>query len=473
MIHDQYLNTVLRETTVNGVVKHLERRIQGEVIAPGEAGYDEAKRVWNASVVRNPSAVVRPRDEADVAQAVLVARDAGLPVAVRSGGHSLAGYGTVADGVVIDFSGFKEIAVDPRERVAQVQTGLTWGDYSRRAHEFGLATPAGDTASVGVGGLTLGGGIGWLVRKYGLTVDSLLSAEVVTADGRQLTASDESHPDLFWALRGGGGNFGVVTNLRFQLHPVETVFGGAVIYPTTVPALRGLVEVAAAAPDELTTITFIMPAPPLPFIPAENHGQPVVMILFCFAGEKADLETGQRALAPFRELGGQRPLAEMMGPVPYPDLYNFTAVGAISRPHALRAGFMRALDDVTIEAILAHALRPTSPMSVVQLRVLGGAMARVPADATAFSHRDKPIFLAMMNAWDDGDDGNKHAAWVESLWRQIAPQTDGAYVNFLDEEGDDRVKAAYSPEAYARLVAVKRHYDPDNLFRRNANIRPV
>ncbi len=472
MIHDQYLNTITRNPTVNGAVRQLQCGIRGTVIRPGDVDYDRAKRVWNASVVHDPVAVVRPRDEADIAQAVLTARNAGLPLAVRSGGHSSAGYGTVEGGVVIDLSDLRGMSVDARERTAWVQPGLTWGDYSRQAHEFGLATPAGDSGSVGVGGLTLGGGVGWLVRKHGLAIDSLLSAEVVTADGRRVTASSDSHPDLFWALRGGGGNFGIVTGLRFRLHPVGTVLGGAIVYPATDTVLRELVEVARAAPDELTAINLAMPAPPFPFIPPEIHGQPAVIILFCYAGATDDPGARQRAIEPIRGLGGQTPLAEMVEPMPYPDLFNFTVVGAISRAHALRAGFMHALDDATIDAVLDHIGRPTSPMSFVQLRVLGGAMARVPADATAFAHRDKPLLMMAANAWDDPGDGHRHVAWVESLWRQIAPRTDGAYANFLEDEGEERVRSAFTPESYARLAEVKRRYDPDNLFRRNPNIRP-
>jgi FAD/FMN-containing dehydrogenase len=234
-----------------------------------------------------------------------------------------------------------------------------------------------------------------------------------------------------------------------------------------------LVEVATAAPDELTTITLAMPAPPFPFIPPEVHGLPAVVIFVCYAGAMDDPDAGQRAITPLRSLGGQKPLAQMLGAMPYPEMFNFTAVGAISRPHALRAGFMHTLDGTTIDAVLAHIERPTSPMSVVQLRVLGGAMARVPADATAFAHRDKPLFLAMMNAWDDPGDAHRHASWVDSLWRQVAPRTDGAYANFLDDEGEDRVRSAFTPAVYARLAEVKRRYDPDNLFRRNPNIRPA
>jgi FAD/FMN-containing dehydrogenase len=470
MIHDQYLNTMPQELAVTGAAEHLRRSIRGVVIRPGDAEYDQARRVWNSRVVRHPMAVVRPRDEDDIALAVRTAREAGLPLAVRSGGHSLAGYGTVQDGVVIDLSGLTEIEIDERERVASVQPGATWGEYSRQAHGYGLATPAGDSASVGVGGLTLGGGIGWLVRKHGLAVDSLLTADVVTADGRRVTASTESHPDLFWALRGGGGNFGVVTSLRFRLHPVGTVFGGAIVYPAEAGVWRALAGAATAAPDELTIMSYAMPAPPFPFLPTEAHGAPATMILVCFAGDPG---AGKRVLAPFLELGGHRPWGDMLGEMPYPDLYNLTAVGAISRPHALRAGFMKALDDDTIDAILAHGGRPSGPMSIAQLRVLGGEMARVPAGATAFTHRDKPLFLAVMNVWEPGEPEEAHVAWVDSLWRAVAPRTDGTYLNFLDDEGEERVRAAFSPEAFTRLVEVKRRYDPDNLFRHNANIRPA
>ena len=349
---------------------------------------------------------------------------------------------------------------------------MTWCEFNPRTQHHGLATPGGDATSVGLGGLTLGGGIGWLARKHGLTIDSLLAAEVVTADGRRLTASRNEHPDLFWALRGGGGNVGVATRFHFRLHPLGPIVGGALVYPATGAVLRDYVDAAAEAPDELTTITFIMHAPPLPFIPADAHGTLVVLITACFAG---DLAAGQRALAPLRELGRTRPLADTAATMPYADLFDLTREATVGRPHALRAGFLRTLDDATIDAILAYCNQATSPRGMAELRVLGGAVAHVPVEATAFAHRDMPLFLAVINISENELEPwpERHVAWTEAFWRAVAPRTNGAYANFLQAEGDERVRAAYPPATYERLAEVKRRYDPGNLFRLNQNIPPA
>jgi FAD/FMN-containing dehydrogenase len=449
-------------------------KVDGEVLRPGDAGYEQARRVWNARVDRHPALIVRPRDAAGVAAAVALARADGLPLAVRGGGHSPAGYGTVDGGLVVDLSAMRRLDVDPARRVAQAGAGLTWGDYNAGTHAHGLATPGGDVAAVGIAGSTLAGGMGWLMRKHGMTIDNLLAADVVTTDGRLVTASEAEHPDLFWALRGGGGNFGIATRFRYRLHPVGTIVGGAIVHRATQAGLRAYAEATAAAPDELTTITMVLRAPPLPFIPAEAHGMPVHLIMPCYIG---DLETGQEALAPFRRLAGRAPLADTTGPLPYPALYDLTTMAAARRPHALRNAYLRELADDTIEIILDHVERSTSPFGLVALRELGGAMARVPIDATAFAHRDKAFYLAADNSWEDGDtQPERHVAWTESFCRAVAPHTDGAYAGFLgggDDEGEDRVRSAYPPATYARLAEVKRRWDPDNLARLNPNVRPA
>jgi FAD/FMN-containing dehydrogenase len=459
--------------TVDGpsaaAVRSLQERLRGEVVRPGDSEYDQARRVWNARVDRHPALIVRPRDVAGVTDAVDFARANDLRLAVRGGGHSPAGHGTVDGGLVVDLSNMRRLEVDPGRRVARAEPGLTWGEYNACTHEHGLATPGGDVAAVGIAGLTLGGGMGWLMRKHGMTIDNLLAVDVVTADGRWLTASETEHPDLFWALRGGGGNFGIATGFRYRLHPVDTVFGGAIVYPATRECLRAYAEATAAAPDELTTITFVLKAPPLPFIPAAAHGTPVHLILPSYVG---DLDTGHQALAPLRTLAGRAPLADTTGPMPYPALYDLTAMAAVSRPHAIRNAYVRELADETIEIILDFIERATSPFSLVALRELGGAMARVPADATAFAHRDKAFYLAADNSWDEEPRPERHIAWTEALWQAVAPHTDGAYAGFLEDEGEHRVRSAYSPATYARLAAIKRRYDPDNLLRRNPNVRP-
>jgi FAD/FMN-containing dehydrogenase len=451
-----------------GAIRSLEARLRGEVTRPGDDGYDDARRVWNAVVDRYPTFIVRARDVADVMHAVNFARTNDVALAVRGGGHSPAGYGTVDGGLVVDLSLMKRVEIDAARRVAGAEPGLTWGEYNARTHEHGLATPGGDVAAVGVAGLTLGGGMGWLMRKHGMTIDNLVAVDVVTADGLLVTASETEHPDLFWALRGGGGNFGIATGLWFRLVPVDTVLGGAIVYPATRAGLRAYADATAAAPDELTTITFVQQAPPLPFIPTEAHGTPVHIILPCFTG---DLDAGQQALATLRSLAGHTPLADTTGPMPYPTLYDLTNIAAASRPHMIRNAYVRDLTDETIEIILDSVQHVTSPFNLVALRELRGAMSRVPVDATAFAHRDKAFYVAADSSWDQGP-ADPHVAWTEDFWQALAPHTAGAYSNFLEDEGEDRVRAAYTPETYARLAAIKARYDPDNLFRLNPNIAP-
>ncbi len=453
-------------------VRSLEQQLRGEVVRPEDAAYDQARQVWNAAVDRRPALIVRPRDVDDVIAAVAFSRAHGVPIAVRSGGHSAAGHGTVDDGIVVDLSLMKRFALDPARRIVAAGPGLTWGAFNDLTAANGLATPGPDVGAVGLGGHTLGGGFGWLSRKYGMTIDNLLAAEVVTAAGELERASAEENRDLFWALRGGGGNFGIATELTYRLHPVDTVIGGAIVYPASGAVLRDYVEAAAAAPDELATITFTMLAPPAPFIPAEAHGKPAFLMIGCYVG---DPEESEQAYAPLRNLGGGAPLADTIAPLPYPALFEMTKMGETHRPQAIRAGFMTAIDDAALDAIVDAVGHATSPFGAVMLRVLGGAIARVPAEAAAFSHRDKPIYFGVSNAWEDPRDprAEDHAAWTESLWRVLAPRTAGAYANFLGDEGDDRVRAAYSPANFARLAAIKRRYDPDNVFRLNANIPPA
>ena len=449
----------------------LEERLHGRLILPSETDYDSARRVWAASVDRYPAAVVRAATQSDVAMAVRFARSRELPIAIRSGGHSMAGYGTINRGLVIDLSGMKGMWLDPEGRVARVQPGLTWGGYAARAHEYGLATPSGDAGSVGVGGLTLGGGIGFLVRKHGLTIDHLRSANIVTADGQRLTVSERDHPDLFWAIRGGGGNFGVVTTLEFDMVPVGTIVGGAIVHEATAENIQGYYEAALRAPEELTTIAMVMLAPPLPFIPAEKHGTPVLLNLVCYTG---DPEAGTRALAPLRTLGGSAgPLGEHVGPMPYPAIYELTAEAATSHRHKTRSGYAAGMTRELAASIAESVRGATSPFGFVQLRPLGGAMARVPQEATAFAHRDKQLLIVVVNAWDDPAQDDLHRAWTDATWGAIAPASRGNYVNFLEAEGEARIRDAYAAATFDRLAAIKRRYDPDNVFHTNQNIRPA
>jgi FAD/FMN-containing dehydrogenase len=451
-------------------ISSLEKRLRGEVVRPGDDAYDQARRVWNAVVDRRPALIVRPREVADVIEAIDFARTNDVPLAVRGGGHSPAGYGTVDGGLVVDLSNMKRLDVDPERRVAQAEPGLSWGEYNARTHERGLATPGGDVTAVGTAGLTLGGGMGWLMRKHGMAIDNVLEIDVVTADGRLRTASETEHPDLFWALRGGGGNFGIATGFRYRLHPVKTVVGGAIVHHATRGVLRAYAEASAEAPDDLTTITTLLKAPPLPFIPPDAHGTPVHVIMPCYTG---DLDAGQRALTPLRTLAGHTPIADTTGPMPYPALYGLTAMAAVSRPHAIRNAYLRELTDETIEIILDFLNRATSPFGVIALRELGGAMARVPVDATAFAHRDKAFYVAADNAWEEESRPEPHVAWTHAFGQAVRPHAHGAYSGFLEDEGEDRVRAAYSPATYTRLAAIKRRYDPENLFRLNPNIQPA
>jgi FAD/FMN-containing dehydrogenase len=450
-------------------VDSLGQRLLGPVITPDHADYDAARRVWNKEYLRQPALVVRAADAMDVVQAVGFARDRSLPFAVRSGGHSLAGFGSVDDGVVLDLSRLKGISIDPARQTAWVQPGVTSEELAPRAAEHGLGLSTGDAPTVGIAGLTLGGGIGFMVRKYGLTIDSLLSAEVVTADGRLVTASESEHPELFWALRGGGGNFGVVTAFQFRLRPVGTVLGGPIVYPATREVLRAYVDRSLEAPDGLTTITFVLRAPPLPFIPVELHGQTILMILAVFVG---DLAEGERALAPLRQLGPG--VVDATGPMPYPAIFDLTRDATVSTHHFGRTLFLNDFPDRLVETVLEHVERGTAPLSFAQIRPLGGAFGRVPADATAFAHRDKAYMLALINGWDapGADGGARHRAWTEAFWRAVRPFGSGVYVNFLELGEGARIREAYPGSTHGRLVAVKRRYDPGNFFRLNQNIRP-
>ncbi len=441
--------------------------LQGDLILPGAAGYDDARHGHNTMFDRRPSLIVKAAGAGDVARTVVLARDAGMTLAVRSGGHSVAGHNTVDGGIVLDLSNMRGLHIDTERRTAWAQPGLTAGEYTAAAAEHGLATPFGDTASVGIAGLTLGGGIGWLVRKYGLAIDALEAVEMVTADGRLLTANADHHPDLFWAVRGGGGNFGVVTRFQFKLFPVETVLGGALFLPPTTEVLRSLVPIAASAPEELSTISFLMPIPPVPFVPTERHGELSLIVMFVWSGDPAD---GNAAIEPFRRVAA--PIAEAVMPMPYPGIYQFTAGGEAPGRAVVRSRFLNALDDHAVDSILS-AMAGASPSAMVQIRILGGAMARVPAAETAFAHRSAPIMVTVLDHYEDASSDGAELTWTEALHAALAPESSGVYSNFLQSEGEDRVREAYPVGTYDRLAAIKRRYDPANFFRMNQNIRPA
>jgi FAD/FMN-containing dehydrogenase len=363
----------------------------------------------------------------------------------------------------------KGISIDPEARTARVGAGANSGDLAGPANAHGLALTTGDTHSVGFGGLVTGGGIGFMARKYGLTIDSLLAAQVVTAAGEIVVASPDEHPDLFWAIRGGGGNFGIVTEFTFRLAPVGDILGGDLMLPASREVIRGYLDYVATAPDELTTIANLMHAPPAPYVPQERVGEPVLSILVCWSG---DPEEGERALAPLRALA--TPVADAVGPMPYPAIYRFTAHQAEPHAASIRMMFADALSDDAIDAALAAMANATSPYSLIQFRGLGGAMARVGTDDTAFAHRHQRYFLAIIGLWlDPAEDAARHNAWTGALWGAIRREGSGVYVNFLEQEGEGRVRDAYPPATHARLAAIKRRYDPQNLFRFNQNIAPA
>lgn len=448
------------------LIPNLRTTLAGRVISPEDAGYDEARTIFLGGFDRRPAAIVRPTDAADVARIITVARESGLPLAVRSGGHSGAGHSTTEGGIVLDLRDIRAIEMDADEKTAWAGAGLTAREYSTTVGEHGLATGFGDTGAVGIGGLTLGGGMGYLTRKYGLTIDSLLAAEVVTADGQILQVDAASHPDLFWAIRGGGGNFGVVTRFQFRLHPVDEVVGGVLVLPATADVIAGVIEATEAAPEELTAILNVMTAPPLPFIPAALHGQLVAMVLLCHVG---GADAGARAVAPFRALAA--PVADMVRPMRYPQIFapddpsfHPTVVG--------RTQFIERVDRAAADIILDYLRRSDARIRLAQVRALGGAMARVPADATAFAHRDSRVLISAASFYNGPDDKPARAAWAEALLGALNQASSGTYVNGLGDEGEARVRAAFPGATWDRLAAIKARYDPANAFKLNQNIPP-
>ena len=445
----------------------LHEGVHGQVITPGDASYARARTIFWGGFDRRPAAIVRPADAAQVARVVELARDQGLELAVRGGGHSIAGHSLSDGGIVLDLSELTGIDVDPRGRTAWAQTGLTAGAYTAAVGAHGLATGFGDTASVGIGGITLGGGVGYLVRKHGLSIDNLLAAELVTADGRVRQVDAETHPDLLWAVRGGGGNFGVATRLRFRLHDLPSIVGGMLLLPATAQVIADFVAAAEAAPEELSTIANVMQAPPLPFIPADRHGQPVVMARLCYAGAA---EAGERAVAPFRSLA--EPIADLLRPMPYSAMFP-TEAEELHPTAVAHTMFVDTVDRTAADTILEHLQASDGPMRAVELRVLGGAMARVPVEATAFAHRHRRIMANVTAFYDGPADRDRRQAWVDGLAAALRQGDDGAYVNFLGDEGSERVRQAYPGPTWDRLVQVKRRWDPGNLFRLNHNIPPA
>jgi FAD/FMN-containing dehydrogenase len=448
-------------------IPDVSATVRGRVVSPDDHDYDEVRKVQNGAIDRRPALIVRVADADDVARVITLARETGLELAVRCGGHSASGHGTTDDGIVLDLSEMKAIELDLASRTVWAEAGLTAIELSTAVGEHGLAIGFGDTGSVGIGGITLGGGVGYFVRKYGLAIDSLLAAEVVTADGEIRQVDAQHDPDLFWAIRGGGGNFGVVTRFRYQLHPVGDIVGGMLILPATADTVAGFIAAAEAAPDELSTIANVMPCPPMPFVAEAHHGELVIMALVAATG---DTEAGERAVAPLRALA--TPLADMLRPMPYVEIY--PPDDPDYRPTAInRTLFVDAIDRDVAAMIVDRLKSSTASFCVAQLRVLGGAMARVPADATAFAHRSSKIMVNVAQFYDGPEDRPEREAWVQQFASDLEQDDHGAYVNFVGDEGEERIRAAYPGATWDRLQAIKRRYDPSNLFRLNQNVSPA
>jgi len=449
----------------------LRARFRGALLRPGQEGYDEARRVWNGAIDRHPALIARCAGADDVVEAVRYARERELPVSVRGGGHAVAGHAVCDGGLMIDLSLMKSVRVDPHARTARAAGGLLWRELDAATQQHGLATTGGIISHTGIGGLTLGGGFGHLMRRHGLTVDNLLAVELVTADGERLRVDEWSEPELFWGLRGGGGNFGIATAFEYRLHPVgPLVLGGPMFWKLddAPPVLELLRELASEAPDDLGISISIMPAPPMPFLPPEQFGRPVIGLVLAWVGEPA---AGERAIAPLRAVG--EPLADVVRPIPYLALQSMLDGGAPhGRHYYWKAHRLPTLSDATIDVFCERASAFTSPFAQINGWAVGGAVSRVPADATAVGEREIGFELSFAIGWPPSDpDADRHRAWSRAGWEALRGESAGVYANFISDEGTAGVEAAYG-ERLARLTALKDRHDAGNVFRHNANIAP-
>jgi FAD/FMN-containing dehydrogenase len=451
-------------------IEQLRERVRGPVIGPDDDGYDDARAVYNAMIDRRPAVIVRAANAGDVIAAVDHAREGGLDLSVRGGGHSVPGFGTNDGGVVIDLSGMRGVRVDPVGATARAEGGATWGDVNAATHAFGLATTGGIISTTGIGGLTLGGGIGYLSRGFGFSLDNLISADVVTADGRMLVASEREHEDLFWAIRGGGGNFGVATSLEYRLHPVADIYGGPMFFELADAGdvLRWYRDSIHDIPEAFGGFPAFQIAPPLPFIPEDRHGDTFLAFVACWSGP---LDEGEGVLKPLRDVAPV--VAEHVGPMPYPALNGaFDALVPPGLQHYWKANFVKELTDDAIEAHLHHGPEVPVVNSTVHIYPIDGACQRVASDATAFGHRDASFATVIAGMWPDPAQNDVNVRWVQDYYAAVAPHSEeGAYINFADADDQERVRANYGAN-YDRLVDVKRVYDPGNLFHLNQNIAP-
>jgi FAD/FMN-containing dehydrogenase len=445
--------------------------LHGHLIRPTDGAYDEARRVWNGLIDRRPALIAQCADEQDVVQAVNFARTHDLLVAVRGGGHNVVGFGTCDGGLVIDLSPMHAVSVDPAAREARAQGGARWGEFDAASQAHALATTGGLVSTTGVAGLTLGGGIGWLMRRHGLTVDNLLAVEMVTADGRQLRASPRENAELFWAVRGGGGNFGIVTSFTFRLHPVgPMIYGGVVLYPIARARdlLRLYGEWVGGLPDELTTMIVFLTAPPAPFVPGPLQGTPMVAVALCHSGP---IDQGEALVKPLRQFA---PAVDAVGPMPYLALQGMFDAGAPKGMLAYwKTEYLTGLDERTIDILVGQAKRMGRPFTQLHVHHLGGAVSRMPPGGTALGYRDAPFLINAVGGWMDPAETEAEIGWVRESAQVVRPFATGPqYLNFLGDEGAARIRAAYGEENYLRLARVKRTYDPKNLFHLNQNILP-
>jgi FAD/FMN-containing dehydrogenase len=448
----------------------LKASLQGELFQPHDEGYDAARKVFNGMIDRHPGLIVRCADVADVIAAVNFARENKLTLSVRGGSHSVTGFAVCDDGLVIDLSRMRGVRVDPRNCTARAEGGCTWGDFDHATHAFGLATPGGLVSTTGIAGLTLGGGFGYLTRKYGLSCDNLISVDVVTADGQFLMASADENEDLFWALCGGGGNFGVVTSFEYRLHPVSTVLGGPVLYPIEKAGevLRFFRDYMASAPEELSAFFAFLIVPAAPFIPESLHGITMCALIVCYAGP---MEEAEKVVQPIRDFGP--PVMGLLGPIPYPALQKlFDALLPPGLQHYWKADFVKELTDEAIEVHVKQGPKIPTVESAMHIYPLSGAVHRIGKGETAFSYRDVEFVHIISAVYPDPADSSTNITWVREYWSALHPYSaEGSYVNFMMDEGEERIKASYR-ENYGRLVEIKNKYDPTNLFHMNQNIKP-
>ena len=451
----------------------LAARLRGQLFYPGEPDYDQARKVWNAMIDRRPALIVRAKGAADVMAAVAFAREHGLEIAIRGGAHNVAGNAVCDHGLMLDLSAMTSIRVDPAQRTARVEPGALIRDLDQETRAYGLATPGGFISSTGVAGLTLGGGFGYLSRKWGLTVDNLRSVDLVTADAELVPASLDRNPELFWGIRGGGGNFGVVTSFEFDLHELgPKVFAGPVVHPfeDAPKVLRQVAGILREAPDAVSCLPVIRHAPPAPFIPEAFHGRMILLLALIHAG---DPDRGEATLAPLRNLG--KPIADAVGLKPYTAFQSmFDASANAGARNYWKGHYLDELTEDGIDVLCEHAARMTSKESVIGMLSLGGAIARRPAESTPYPHRDANWVLNIQSRWRNADEDTRHIAWARETFDAVGPfTTGGVYVNFISgDEGTERVRAAYGDPVYRRLATLKAQWDPDNVFHLNQNIAP-